>query len=111
MIRLNKKSIKVDGDKIVFLATTYCNDNSLAIICETTGGEYYDDITVNLSGYGKVPEDGWIFINHNIINTELLDKFLNKFCTSEQVPITYGFARSLAVKLNDETIEKIKKGV
>ena len=114
MLRLNEASISFKGDNLFFYGTNYvsCPEN-IAIAVETEFHEPYCTLTVNLSDYGYVFKDGTIAINQNVLfMTELLDAFIGTFCVEDFVmPVHYGFANSVLVKLLPEVYEKIKENI
>lgn len=72
---------------MMYLANRYCSDNTLAIRAYDDW-EPYCDVTVNLSDYGKTPEDdNHIFIpayklddvDVNIILNDLVDEVIDTF--------------------------------
>lgn len=60
--------------------------------------------TVNLEGYGMIPNEGCVFMNHNIVNGPEFDAFYEKYCDKEygKVPVAYGYATSFEVKIKEE---------
>ena len=114
MLRLNEAPISFKGDNLFFYGTNYvsCPEN-IAIAVETEFHEPYCTLTVNLSDYGYVFKDGTIAINQNVLfMTELLDAFIGTFCVEDFVmPVHYGFANSVLVKLLPEVYEKIKENI
>lgn len=114
MLKLNETPINYKGDNLYFYGTNYisCPEN-IAIAVETEFHEPYCTLTVNLSDYGYVFKDGTIAINQNVLfMTELLDAFIGTFCVEDFVmPVHYGFANSILVKLLPEVFEKIKENI
>lgn len=97
-----------------FYGTNYisCPEN-IAIAVETEFHEPYCTLTVNLSDYGYVFKNGIIAIDHNVLfMPELLNVFIKTFCVEDFVmPVHYGFANSILVKLLPEVFEKIKESI
>lgn len=114
MLRLNEAPISFKGDNLFFYGTNYvsCPEN-IAIAVETEFREPYCTLTVNLSDYGYVFKDGTIAIDYNVLfMPELLNVFIKTFCVEDFVmPIHYGFANSILVKLLPEVFEKIKESI
>lgn len=114
MLKLNEKPINYKGDNLHFYGTNYisCPEN-IAIAIETEFHEPYCTLTVNLSDYGYVFKNGIIAIDHNVLfMPELLNVFIKTFCVEDFVmPVHYGFANSILVKLLPEVYEKIKEDI
>lgn len=114
MLKLNEKPINYKGDNLYFYGTNYvsCLEN-IAIAVETEFHEPYCTLTVNLSDYGYVFKNGIIAIDHNVLfMPELLNVFIKTFCVEDFVmPVHYGFANSILVKLLPEVFEKIKESI
>lgn len=114
MLKLNEKPINYKGDNLYFYGTNYisCPEN-IAIAVETEFHEPYCTLTVNLSDYGYVFKNGIIAIDHNVLfMPELLNAFIKTFCVEDFVmPVHYGFANSILVKLLPEVFEKIKEDI
>ena len=114
MLKLNEKPINYKGDNLYFYGTNYisCPEN-IAIAVETEFHEPYCTLTVNLSDYGYVFKNGTIAIDHNVLfMPELLNVFIKTFCVEDFVmPVHYGFANSILVKLLPEVFEKIKENI
>ena len=114
MLKLNEKPINYKGDNLYFYGTNYvsCPEN-IAIAVETEFHEPYCTLTVNLSDYGYVFKNGIIAIDHNVLfMLELLNVFIKTFCVEDFVmPVHYGFANSILVKLLPEVYEKIKEDI
>ena len=114
MLKLNETPINYKGDNLYFYGTNYisCPEN-IAIAVETEFHEPYCTLTVNLSDYGYVFKNGIIAIDHNVLfMPELLNVFIKTFCVEDFVmPVHYGFASSILVKLLPEVFEKIKESI
>ena len=114
MLKLNEKPINYKGDNLYFYGTNYisCPEN-IAIAVETEFHEPYCMLTVNLEDYGYVFKNGIIAIDHNVLfMPELLNVFIKTFCVEDFVmPVHYGFANSILVKLLPEVFEKIKENI
>lgn len=114
MLKLNETPINYKGDNLYFYGTNYvsCPEN-IAIAVETEFHEPYCTLTVNLSDYGYVFKNGIIAIDHNVLfMLELLNVFIKTFCVEDFVmPVHYGFANSILVKLLPEVYEKIKEDI
>lgn len=114
MLKLNETPINYKGDNLYFYGTNYisCPEN-IAIAVETEFHEPYCTLTVNLSDYGYVFKNGIIAIDHNVLfMPELLNVFIKAFCVEDFVmPVHYGFANSILVKLLPEVFEKIKESI
>lgn len=114
MLKLNETPINYKGDNLYFYGTNYisCPEN-IAIAVETEFHEPYCTLTVNLSDYRYVFKNGIIAIDHNVLfMPELLNVFIKTFCVEDFVmPIHYGFANSILVKLLPEVFEKIKESI
>lgn len=114
MLKLNETPINYKGDNLYFYGTNYisCPEN-IAIAVETEFHEPYCTLTVNLSDYGYVFKNGIIAIDHNVLfMPELLNVFIKTFCVEDFVmPVHYGFADSILVKLLPEVFEKIKESI
>lgn len=114
MLKLNETPINYKGDNLYFYGTNYisCPEN-IAIAVETEFHEPYCTLTVNLSDYGYVFKNGIIAIDHNVLfMPELLNVFIKTFCVEDFVmPVHYGFANSILVKLLPEVFEKIKESI
>ena len=114
MLKLNETPINYKGDNLYFYGTNYisCPEN-IAIAVETEFHEPYCTLTVNLSDYGYVFKNGIIAIDHNVLfMPELLNVFIKTFCVEDFVmPVHYGFANSILVKLLSEVFEKIKESI
>lgn len=114
MLKLNETPINYKGDNLYFYGTNYisCPEN-IAIAVETEFHEPYCTLTVNLSDYGYVFKNGIIAIDHNVLfMPELLNVFIKAFCVEDFVmPVHYGFANSILVKLLPEVYEKIKENI
>lgn len=114
MLKLNEKPINYKGDNLYFYGTNYisCPEN-IAIAVETEFHEPYCTLTVNLSDYGYVFKNGIIAIDHNVLfMPELLNVFIKTFCVEDFVmPVHYGFANSILVRLLPEVYESIKDNI
>lgn len=114
MLKLNENPISYKGESLYFYGTNYtsCPEN-IAIAVETEFHEPYCTLTVNLSDYGYVFKNGIIAIDHNVLfMPELLNVFIKTFCVEDFVmPVHYGFANSILVKLLPEVFEKIKESI
>lgn len=114
MLKLNETPINYKGDNLYFYGTNYisCPEN-IAIAVEAEFHEPYCTLTVNLSDYGYVFKNGIIAIDHNVLfMPELLNVFIKTFCVEDFVmPVHYGFANSILVKLLPEVFEKIKESI
>lgn len=114
MLKLNEKPINYKGDNLYFYGTNYisCPEN-IAIAVETEFHEPYCTLTVNLSDYGYVFKNGIIAIDHNVLfMPELLNVFIKTFCVGDFVmPVHYGFANSILVRLLPEVYESIKDNI
>lgn len=114
MLKLNEMPINYKEENLYFYGTNYvsCPEN-IAIAVETEFHEPYCTLTVNLSDYGYVFKNGIIAINHNVLfMPELLNVFIKTFCVEDFVmPVHYGFANSILVKLLPEVFEKIKESI
>ena len=114
MLKLNETPINYKGDNLYFYGTNYvsCPEN-IAIAIETESHDPYCILTVNLSDYGYVFKNGIIAIDHNVLfMPELLNVFIKAFCVEDFVmPVHYGFANSILVKLLPEVFEKIKESI
>ena len=114
MLKLNEKPINFKGENLYFYGTNYisCPEN-IAIVAETEFHEPYCTLTVNLSDYGCVFKNGTIAIDNNVLfMPELLNVFIKAFCVEDFVmPVHYGFANSILVKLLPEVFEKIKENI
>ena len=114
MLKLNETPINYKGENLYFYGTNYvsCPEN-IAIAVETEFHEPYCTLTVNLSDYGYVFKNGIIAIDHNVLfMLELLNVFIKTFCVEDFVmPVHYGFANSILVKLQPEVFEKIKENI
>lgn len=114
MLKLNEKPINYKGDNLYFYGTNYisCPEN-IAIAVETEFHEPYCTLTVNLSDYGYVFKNGIIAIDHNVLfMPELLNVFIKTFCVEDFVmPVHYGFANSILVRLLSEVYESIKDNI
>lgn len=114
MLKLNENPISYKGESLYFYGTNYtsCPEN-IAIAVETEFHEPYCTLTVNLLDYGYVFKNGIIAIDHNVLfMPELLNVFIKTFCVEDFVmPIHYGFANSILVKLLPEVFEKIKESI
>lgn len=114
MLKLNETPINYKGENLYFYGTNYvsCPEN-IAIAVETEFHEPYCTLTVNLSDYGYVFKNGIIAIDHNVLfMLELLNVFIKTFCVEDFVmPVHYGFANSILVKLLPEVFEKIKENI
>lgn len=106
MILLNNTPLEYYGDGLLFYATTYMSNHSLAIVAETIQGEPYASVSINLEEWGFAPEEGQIVLNHDL-TTEFVQFFCKHFCKEEKTPIRYGFANSYIVNLKPEYIKKI----
>lgn len=114
MLKLNEMPINCKEENLYFYGTNYvsCPEN-IAIAVETEFHEPYCTLTVNLSDYGYVFKNGIIAIDHNVLfMPELLNVFIKTFCVEDFVmPVHYGFANSILVKLLPEVFEKIKESI
>lgn len=114
MLKLNETPINYKGDNLYFYGTNYisCPEN-IAIAVETEFHEPYCTLTVNLSDYGYVFKNGIIAIDHNVLFMPgLLNVFTKTFCVEDFVmPVHYGFANSILVKLLPEVYESIKDNI
>lgn len=107
-ILLNQTPLQYQEYGLLFYATSYISNGSLAIIAETTTGEPYASVSINLEEWGFTPEEGQIVLNHDL-TTEFVQFFCNHFCKEEKTPIQYGFATSYIVNLKPEYIKKIEE--
>lgn len=114
MLKLNETPINYKGDNLYFYGTNYisCPEN-IVIAVETKFHEPYCTLTVNLSDYGYVFKNEIIAIDHNVLfMPELLNVFIKTFCVEDFVmPVHYGFANSILVKLLPEVFESIKDNI
>lgn len=96
----------VTSDCEIEVTQTIYQDGTLAVV----GSSYEPDVkywepwgafSVNLSGYGMVPVENGLFINHDIYGTEAFDKFYDEFCDKNfgKIPVEFGYAKSVMVKL------------
>lgn len=96
---------KLGDDIVEFYSDRYISDGSPAIMAMTEDGEMWGMITVNLSEYRMRPHHGWIFLNHDCIPYK--DAIIRMIGTGETLPIEYGFANSIAIKLKPEIAERL----
>lgn len=105
-ILLNHIPLQYQEYGLLFYATSYISNGSLAIVAETTTGEPYATVSINLEDWGIEPKGGQIVLNHNL--SEDFSNFFRKHFCQEATPIQYGYATSYIVKLKPEYIQKIK---
>lgn len=97
--------IDTSSYKIRATQTMYA-DGTLAVIgeCYEPDLKYWEPwgtFSVNLTGYGMIPPQNCIFINHDIFGTEAFNKFYEELCDTSfgQKPVKFGYAQSVMVKL------------
>lgn len=73
MQKLNEKPIQFENENLYFIKTDYVYGGT-AIVAMTEDEELYDYVSINLSEYGKIPNEDCIYLNHN-----LTDEFVEMF--------------------------------
>ena len=79
--KLTDTPLYYNGYNLLFYKTKYFDD-SLAIVCETTEGEPYAKVSLNLSDYGYNIEENEIFLNHKL-SRDFKELFCEKFCYND----------------------------
>ena len=96
---------KVAGKIIEFYPDRYVYDGSPCILGVTENGEPWGSITVNLSYYHMYPDDGWIYLNHDLMPFK--DEIVKALGTGKTKPIEYGLAKSISIELKPEIAKKL----
>lgn len=96
---------KVAGKIIEFYPDRYVWDGSPCIHGMTEDGEPWGNITVNLSDYNMYPDDGWIYLNHDLMPFK--DEIIKALGTGKTKPIEYGLAKSISIELKPEIAKKL----
>ena len=79
-VKLNKESIKYGEYKLDFIRTNYVHGGT-AILAFTDDGEYFTDISINLTSYGYYPNEDHIYLNHDL--DEKLEALFRKHFVEE----------------------------
>lgn len=90
--------------KLVYQKSRYVADNTLAISTWADCGdglEPYGDVTVNLSGYGKFPEEGYIFIPIYKMTNEYYEQVKKDIIDDVICPVQIGYGVGVYARLKD----------
>lgn len=93
--------------KLFYKKGEYVVDGTLAISTWFEDEEYgylapYGDVTVNLSGYGMRPEDGYIFIPTYKMTPEYFNQVCDDIVEEVVAPIRIGLGQGVYAKLRDD---------
>lgn len=104
-----KPVVKFNDYDLLFAATRY-TDGNLAIICETTIGEPYATVSVNLSDYGKSTDDTGFYLSHSLTH-DFRNLVIDLFA-EETKRTSYGYVKDgLYIKMKDYIIKQIKENL
>lgn len=90
-------------------ASQYQSNSSLAIVAvNAENQEPYATVSINLQDYDIPYDKQKEFVFSHDISKKLRDIIHEAICEEEYRPVTYGFANSIIVKLNEECSGKIR---
>lgn len=97
--------------KLFYEKTKYVVDNTLAIKTWADLGEGiepYGDVTVNLSGYGIIPEEGHIFLPKYKMSDEYFENVCSDIVDEVLCPVQIGYGIGFYAKLKPDWEQKVE---
>lgn len=97
--------------KLYYEKARYAVDDTLAIRTWWVGEygyEPYGDVTVNLSGYGMTPDEGYIFIPKYKMTEEYYEQIVKDIIEEVVFPVRIGYGTGVFAKLKDHWEDNVE---
>ena len=97
--------------KLYYEKSEYAVDGTLAIRTWWDAGgfmEPYGDVTVNLSGYGMMPEEGHIFIPTYKMMDDYYKRIVNDIVDEVVCPVQIGLGVGVYAKLKEDWESRVE---
>lgn len=97
--------------KLYYEKSEYSIDGTPAIMTWWNGNGYmepYGNVTVNLSGYGMMPEEGHIFIPTYKMTDDYYKQIVNDIVEEVICPVQIGYGTGVYAKLKEDWESKVE---